>query len=111
MANVKKKYRLLKNKVQVNTFINDIQEITKYKIKVNLVVENRKYYKAYEIELDLRKLGFTNKMNYKYQLSKELGSILSRYYYKNSKLPTVKKIKNEIYKNNSLIIENESEVR
>ena len=36
MANVKKKYRLLKNKVQVNTFINDIQEITKYKIKVNI---------------------------------------------------------------------------
>ena len=100
MANVKKKYRLLKNKVQVNTFINDIQEITKYKIKVNLVVENRKYYKAYEIELDLRKLGFTNKMNYKYQLSKELGSIVSRYYYKNSKL------NNYISKFNTLIDNN-----
>ena len=96
-----------KKEIEINTFLNDIIEITKNKIIVDLVIElknNCKFWEMREVKLNLRKLGFSNECDYEFQLSKDLDRIVKKFYYENNKLPSIEEIEKEMYKKNYLII-------
>ena len=96
-----------KKEIEINTFVNDIIDITKNRIIVDLVIElknNCRVYEVREVELNLRKLGFSNECDYEFQLSKDLDRIVKKFYYENNKLPSIEEIEKEMYKKNYLII-------
>lgn len=99
----------LKKYNNLHSIVSDILDISKNKISVDLdIYSDFKIITSYKIELDLSKMGITSDMDYAFQLSKDLGRKIERYYEENKKLPSIKELENEMQKINYFVIETPS---
>jgi len=89
------------------TIVSDIKDKKGQKVLIDLdVYDNDNYITSYNVELELKKMGLNKKMDYEYQLSKDLNRIVRRYYNNKKKLPSIDTIQNKMHHKNYLIISN-----
>lgn len=89
------------------TIVSDIKDKRGQKVLIDLdVYDSDNYITSYNIELELKKMGLNKKMDYEYQLSKDLNRVVRRYYNNKKKLPSVETIQNKMHHKNYLIISN-----
>lgn len=105
---MKKKWSLMSMKYKnLYTIVSDIKDKRGQRVLINLDVYNGdKYITSYNFELELKKMGLNKKMDYEYQLSKDLNRVVRRYYNIKKKLPTIETIQNKMHHKNYLIISN-----
>ena len=105
---MKKKWSLMNMKYKnLYTIVSDIKDKRGQRVLISLDVYNGdKYITSYNFELELKKMGLNKKMDYEYQLSKDLNRVVSRYYNIKKKLPTIETIQNKMHHKNYLIISN-----
>lgn len=91
----------------IETVINDIEEKEKNIVKVELDVYCKdEFIDTYNIELNLINMNLDCKMDYEFQLSKDLNRTVINYFRQNGKLPTDNYIKETMENKNYLIIQN-----
>lgn len=87
------------------TNVSDIKDKRGQKIIVNLDIhDGNNYITSYDIELDLKQMGINRKMDYEFQLSKDLNRVVTQYYYANNRLPKIEEIQESMHQKNYLII-------
>ena len=79
---MKKKWSLMSMKYKnLYTIVSDIKDKRGQRVLISLDAYNGdKYITSYNFELELKKMGLNKKMDYEYQLSKDLNRVVRRYY-------------------------------
>lgn len=89
------------------TIVSDIRDKRGQRVLIDLdVFDGDNYITSYDIELELKKMGLNKKMDYEYQLSKDLNRVVRKYYKTKRKLPNVETIQNKMHHKNYIIISN-----
>ena len=97
--------KMIKKYDDLHTVVSDIIDGKKQNIEVDLDLYNaNEYIKTYKIKIDLEKIGLDKKMEYEFQLSKDLDRIVLKYYYKYEKIPSEKDIEEAMNKKNYFTI-------
>lgn len=87
------------------TTVSDIKDKRGQKIIVDLdIYGGNNYITSYSIELDLNQIGISRKMDYEFQLSKDLNRVVTQYYYTNSTLPKTEEIQESMHQKKYLQI-------
>ncbi len=80
------------------TNVGDIKDKRGQKIIVNLdIYDGNNYITSYDIELDLKQMNLSRKMDYEFQLSKDLNRVVTQYYYTNNRLPKIEEIQESMH--------------
>lgn len=92
----------------INTIVSDVYEDKDDENKITILVDiylDDIYKKTCDVNIDVRDIGLTSDMDYMYDLSKEINSIVTYYYNEYGNLPNGAQIANELLKINYVTIE------